>query len=211
MTSNLDILSFLKADQDARAKEKEEDAELRAKQRQEDREHIVAMIKLGVEKEVRAVLQPVEERLELQENVNKELYQKINSLVREIEVMKEGVNTHQEAFPALPEPQLQQFQQVERGDRQQVIRSEYDNTCRKNLCASARKVIGFSPIEPRMLKIQMESYGAKDMDEAMLMEVESYLKCEMKMLQSLIEKLNIIRIFPPARPDWNLSLCRIWE
>ena len=50
----------------------------------------------------------------------------------------------------------------------------------------------------------MESYGAKDLDEAMLMEVKSYLKCEMKMLPSLIEKLNIIRIFPPSRPDWNV-------
>ena len=53
MTSNLDILSFLKADQDARANEKEEDKELRAKERQEDREHILAMIKTGVEKKSR--------------------------------------------------------------------------------------------------------------------------------------------------------------
>ena len=50
----------------------------------------------------------------------------------------------------------------------------------------------------------MESCGAKDLDEAMLMEVKSYLKCEMKMLPSLIEKLNIIRIFSTARPDWNV-------
>ena len=204
MASNLDILSFLKADQDARAKEKEEDAEIRAKERQEDREHILAMIKLGVEKEVRAALQPVEERLEQQERVNQELYQKINSLLREVEVMKEGVNLQQEAFPALPGPQAQPYHQVERGDRQQVNKTEEEYICRENLCTSARKVIGFSPIEPRMLKIQMESYGAKDMDEAMLMEVKSYLKCEMKMLPSLIEKLNIMRIFPPARPDWNV-------
>ena len=78
-------------------------------------------INLGVEKEVRAALQPVEERLELQE---KELHQKINSLVREIEEMKEVVNIHPEAFLALPEPQAQHYQQVERGDRQQVIRTK---------------------------------------------------------------------------------------
>ena len=115
MTSNLDIISFLKAVQYARAKEKEEDTELRAKERQEDREHMLAMIKLGVEKEVRAALQPVEERLEQQERVNQELYQKINSLVREVEVMKEGVNLQQEAFPSLSEPQAQQYHQIERG------------------------------------------------------------------------------------------------
>ena len=48
MTSNLDIISFLKAVQYARAKEKEEDTELRAKKRQEDREHILAMINPGI-------------------------------------------------------------------------------------------------------------------------------------------------------------------
>ena len=37
------------------------------------------------------------------------------------------------------------------------------------LCNSARKVIGFTPIEPRMLKMQMENYGAKDLEEAKMM------------------------------------------
>ena len=36
------------------------------------------------------------------------------------------------------------------------------------------------------------------------MEIKSYLKCEMKMLPSDIEKLNITRIFPPAKQDWNV-------
>ena len=72
------------------------------------------------------------------------------------------------------------------------------------LCNSARKVIGFTPIEPRMLQIQMENYGARDLEEAKLMEIKSYLKCEMKMLPSDIEKLNIIRVFPPAKQDWNV-------
>ena len=58
--------------------------------------------------------------------------------------------------------------------------------------------------EPRMLEMQMQSYGAKDIEEAKLMEVKSYLKCEMKMLPSVIEKLNFVRIFPPTREDWNV-------
>ena len=36
-----------------------------------------------------------------------------------------------------------------------------------------------------------------------MMEVKSYLKCEMKVKPSDIEKLSIVRIFPPAREDWN--------
>ena len=112
MTSNLDILTFLKADQDAKAKEKEEDKELRARERKEDMEHILAMIKIGVEKEVRAAIEPVEERLQLQEKVNQQLFKKINSLVLELDTLKQGVDSKQqaEAFPGLPEPQVQQRQ-----------------------------------------------------------------------------------------------------
>ena len=36
------------------------------------------------------------------------------------------------------------------------------------------------------------------------MEIKSYLKCEMKMLPSDNDKLNITRIFPPAKQDWNV-------
>ena len=36
-----------------------------------------------------------------------------------------------------------------------------------------------------------------------MMEVKLYLKCELKMLPSEIEKLNIIRIFPSSKENWN--------
>ena len=215
MTSNLDILTFLKADQDAKAKEKEEDKELRARERKEDMEHILAMIKIGVEKEVRAAIEPVEERLQLQEKVNQQLFKKINSLVLELDTLKQGVDSMQqaEAFPVLPEPQVQQRQvyrlqgQGHRVQEQLAVTKEINSfqmSEKRDLCSAARKVVGFSPIEPRMLEIQVQSYGAKDKEEAMLLEVKSYLKCEMKMLPSDIDKLNFVRIFPPAKEEWNV-------
>ena len=88
MTSNMDILSFLKAEQETRAKEKEEERHLRAEERQEDRKHILEMIKTGVQIEVKAAIQPVEDRLELQEKVNQELHKQLPSLVREMELLK---------------------------------------------------------------------------------------------------------------------------
>ena len=59
------------------------------------------------------------------------------------------------------------------GQGQQAVQAEGpgrgDQTDRvKQICSNARKVIGLSPIEPRMLEIQMQSYGAKDIQEAML-------------------------------------------
>ena len=65
-------------------------------------------------------------------------------------------------------------------------------------------MIDFSPIEPRTLELQTRSYGAKNKDEAMEMEIKSYLKCEMRILPSDIEKLEIVRIFHLAREKCNV-------
>ena len=47
----------------------------------------------------------------------------------------------------------------------------------------------------------MNSYGAENLDQAMHMEVKSYLKCEMKMYPSDIQKLDIVRVFPAHSGD----------
>ena len=36
------------------------------------------------------------------------------------------------------------------------------------------------------------------------MEIKNYLKCEMKMKPSDIEKLGIVKVFPPAKDNWNV-------
>ena len=224
MTTNQDILSFLRVDKEAKekekeqekeahAKEKEEDRQLRATERQEDMEHILAMIQRGVQKEVRAAIQPVEERLEIQEKVNQELTKQFNSVIKEMEHLKKAVNNQQE-FPVLPLP-LQHYNQGgfqgiwstargrEVGGRRPEVEDDY--TVRKQeMCAPARRVVGFTPIEPRMIELQIQSYGAKDTEEAKIMEIKSYLKCEMKMKPSDIDKLDIVKIFPPAKENWNV-------
>ena len=73
-----------------------------------------------------------------------------------------------------------------------------------NMCSAARKVIGQKPIEPKMLEMQMKCYGGKTKEEAMLLEVKSYLKCEMKVLPSDIKKLEIVKIFHPAKDNWDV-------
>ena len=221
MTTNLDIMSFLKAAQDTHAKEKEEDREIRARERQEDMDHILAVIQRGVQKEVRAAIKPLENRLEEHEQANQELSKQFNSVLREIDLLKETVKTQQE-FPALQKVQSEQSGQGavgfqwsrigtggrgERGGGSGYRRpdSEDDYSVgRQEMCAAARRVVGFTPIEPRMLELQIQSFGAKDLEEAKILEVKSYLKCEMKMKPSDIEKLDIVRIFSPAKEDWNV-------
>ena len=118
MTSNCDILAFLEADQEAKAKERDEEKVTRARERKEDMEHLLAVIQRGIQKEVRAVIEPLEERLEQQENVNKELFSQLNSLKEEFGVLKEAA----ECFPVLTQPHGQQVHQfAENGGRRQAI------------------------------------------------------------------------------------------
>jgi hypothetical protein len=222
MTSNKDILAFLQADQDARAREKEEDKGIRYRERQEDMAHILSLIKMGVEKEVKAALQETEQRMEEQEKTNKELAHQLETVVKDMEVLR-VVLRDQQAFPALSEPVgLGKHQSQEgsglrlgmcsrdegrftwgTGTRRQEEDHDYNRRV-EEICGAGRRVVGFTPIEPRMLELQIQSYGARNQDEAMLMEIKSYLKCEMKVEPSEIEKLDIVRIFHPAKDNWNV-------
>ena len=204
-TTVSDIMEFLKAEQKTRAKEKEEDKIIRAQERKEDMDHILTMITAGVKAEVETALKPLEERLQYQEQVSKGLHNKVKSLMTELKDLKGKVRQAEE-FPGLPGPQAQPQVQQLLGDRSQAgspPRNQRVDEVEK-MCEAGRKVIGFSPIEPRMLDIQIQSYGAKNQEEAMLMEKKSYLKCEMKVRPSDIDTLDIVRIFPPAKENWNV-------
>ena len=197
MTTIVDILTFLKANKEAHAKEREEDRVLRVKERQEDMDHILSMIQKGVQKEVKQAVQAIEERLAIQEKVNKDLFKKLEDAMAEIDNLK-GSQIVQDynSKESVSSEALEELNST----KVVVTRA----TEHEELCASARKVLGFSPIEPRMIDLQLQSYGAKDIEEAKMMEVKNYLKCELRMRPSEIEKLNFVRIFPPAKADWKV-------
>ena len=204
-------MSFMKQDKEERLMQRKQDMEERAQQREEDMKLIKDMINKVVASKVLAALSPVEKKLELQEKVNQDLYKKLSSLTKELEVLKLDSNVQHQALPVLPEPPTQQVHhEIGRvGHPRNQAEQQIDNSKgvyseKRKLCALSRKIVGFTPINSRMLEMQMESYGAKDIEEAKLMEVKSYLKCEMKVLPSVVEKLNFVRIFPPAKEDWNV-------
>ena len=167
MTTNNEILAFLKADQEARMKEREADREQRNKERKEDIQEILKILQGRIEREVKKSIEPLETRLELQEKVNKELFEQLSIAKNKIQALQEVLSgSHEQALPAVV--------QVDSLEDQDA--SDVDTTNVQGLCSAARKVVGLSPIEPRMLDLQMESYGAKNIEEAKLLEVKSYLK-----------------------------------
>ena len=196
-------MAFLLAEKEARKQEKEEEKIARSKERKEDMEEIKAMIQAGVKQEVQVAVIPLQERLDLQEKNNRELKEQFSEVLEEVKTLRESVKTSEE-FPFLPKSQnlksiyaSKHIQLNSKADHDHVRQVE-------ELCASARKVIGLTPIEPRMLELQIQSFGAKDQEQAMQMEVESYLKCEMKMKPTDIQRLDIVRVFPPpGQDDWK--------
>ena len=154
------------------------------------------------------MVRPLEERLAKQEKVNEDMGRQPKTLLEELEILRE--NAGRQDFPPLPVHSGQVHQHNETlatprlegavEDKRESVEEEEIQL----MCADARRVIGLTPIEPRMLELQMQSYGAKDMEEAMMMEVKSYLKCEMKVRPSEIEKLDIVRVFHPAKENWNV-------
>ena len=77
-------MSFMKQDKQDRVLQRKVDMEERANQREEDMNMIKDMIDRVVAVKVQAALNPVEEKLELQEKVNQELYKDLNSLIKEL-------------------------------------------------------------------------------------------------------------------------------
>ena len=132
-------------------------------------------------------------------------------MMSEISALKEEVQQIRD-FPAIPPPTqpsggigmntsstaVETGLDSSRATNDRNRGSEFDKKV-VDICEKARRIIGLTPIEPRMLDIQVKSYGAKNMEEAMLLEVKSYLKCEMKVKPTELEKLDIVRIFPPAK------------
>ena len=198
-------MAYLKKSQEDRAREKEEDSKVREIERKEDMQKILEMIAIGVQKEVKSVMKPLEERLDMQEKTNMEMSRQFITIKEELEALKKVMNGQE--FPSLPSANSGPV--FPRLELTRTLISSEDNLGAaegeiKQMCADARRVIGLTPISPRMLELQINSYGAKDKEEAMLMEVKSFLKCEMKVKPSEIEKLDIVRVFHPARDDWNV-------
>ena len=206
-------MAFLRADREERSREKEKEKVARAKERAEDMSKIEEMIKHGVQEELESVIQPLQDRLNSQDKAVEDMTRQLDFIMKEVEVLRARSGNSQDDT-LLPEQHNVQgvFMGVQemdfsRGSRQGEktgeVFQESDMPQARKLCAAARRVIGLTPIEPMMLDIQMRSYGAKNKEEAMLMEVKNYLKCELKVRPSVIEQLDIVKIFHPARDDWK--------
>ena len=171
MTSNQDILAFLKAGQEASEKEKAEEKETRARERKEDRENILEMIRIGIQKEVKIVIKDVEDRLLQQEKHNQELTKQLNSVLKDMELMKTAVRD-QEVYPALPVPRgavsmsggpekiCRNMEEVT-GELMTGNKDDFNKRA-EDICDLGRRIVGFKPIEQKNDRYANEELWSKE-------------------------------------------------
>ena len=207
MTSNDQILAFLKANQEALENDKEDDKKTRAKERQEDRDNIVRIIKLGVQQEVKKAVTGLELRLEEQEMINQKLSQDLNMMVREMEILREKVKN--EPLPALPRVTLDQSTNVQvqgvvrmSSDNSSISRAEEDPEPQPDVPA-VKRTLGFQCIYPKDVERQYRINGAMSEAEARLLSFKEFSKFEMKVNSEVFDKMKIEKIFPPAKNNWD--------
>ena len=159
MSTNQDILAFLREEKEAREKEKESEKQTRAKERAEDMTKIAEMIRAGVRDEVQTCIKPVENRLAAQEGALEVLGKQVRTLMSEISALKEEVQQIRD-FPAIPPPTqpsggigmntsstaVETGLDSSRATNDRNRGSEFDKKV-VDICEKARRIIGLTPID----------------------------------------------------------------
>ena len=187
MTSNQDILAFLKSEKEARAKEREEDMI-----------KISEMIRVGVREEVKEALRPVESRLGVQEKTTQELTSQVQTLMTEVTTLKEEIKSTSD-FPKLPTatPQSSSQSAIQQSDTPLadfLPSDEYDRQKALDLLEHCRRTVSLHPFQQSDIDFESKR-GAKDLNEAKLWAVQTFLRYEMNIKSDVLATFSIENIF----------------
>ena len=218
-----DVIKLMKAQKTDQKAELEEMFEKQRvgerKEREKEKINLIKELRVGIKEEIQAEMKPLEERTAQVEkstetigNQMAELVNKVKTLEDQLQDVKEKSTrksytdvVKEKHFPEHGEPELKML------DKNKKEESE-GNYKVKEILRSASKVIGLKPIDKlhvehiqRRLKENMENENDEDLWKAALQKaVEMFLDKEMRIRGEDYEQLNIVKIFPPAKGDWNV-------
>ena len=195
MTSNQDILAFLKSEKETRAKEREEDMM-----------KISEMIRVGVREEVKEALKPVDTRLGLQEQTTQTLASQVQTLMTEMTTLKEDVKNIAD-FPALPAPATTPTQSFSQPSAQSsgsdpFPSDESDRQKALDLLELCRRTVSLHPLQQADIDFESKR-GAKDLTEAKLWAVQTFFRYEMNIKSHVLATFSIENIFSPEGQDMD--------
>ena len=172
-------------------------------ERVEEIKTLTTVLTEGVKNEVTAALQPFEEK-------QKNLDENQQSIVLEQSVMKEQLCAIQQQLaqlqprrPHQPPPCLPQSStQAVSSENEHIENSESKEISK--IIAEAKKIVGFSPMPYDDLQWLKEEHSIEDDTEAMIFAIKEFLDREMKVPRHILDRLHIVKVFPPAQQlQWN--------
>ena len=200
MTSNEDLMTFLKNMEEKRAKEREDDKkewrEIREKERKEDREEVMKVIDKCIEEKITDVVGPLEEKTDSLVLVQGQVQAQVDMLAKELSDLK-GKKDKPEA--ANHGGQQQGGRQVKVLHEAQVtpVVGEGQGADLEQVVSEARRTVGLYRIDQADLaRMRQEQYGgAKSPEEEKILAVKEYLKGELKIDSRSIERMVIEKTF----------------
>ena len=217
MTSNDDLMGFLLKMEDKRARERDADRqemkELREKERKEDKEEIVKVIDNCLGEKVMEAIEPFKEKTIAVEQAQLEMKEQVNVLIQEMSVLKDKFSGGSEAVGNVivtmasvvansvnveNAASIQQQSQVQPQSVNQNQESEYNR-----LVSLSRRTMGLHRIDAKdLVRMRQVQYGgARTEEEEKLFAAREYLRLELKIDSDTLNKMQIERVFAPARAD----------
>ena len=182
------------------------DKEERAEERVRDKQEIKELITNGVKAEVVAAKQPMQERQLQVETAQGDMLKQFKGMMEEVKDLKEKINDNtNQSFPSMPQARQPAFTQWgSLGGHQIVAQSDQlgsgckDHEARiKEIIDLARRTVGLDRIgKDDLVRMRQEQYGgAKTEGEEMMLAVQEYIKCELKMDSDTLERMEVENIF----------------
>ena len=190
-------------------------------------EEISLSVKSGIKQEIKDAVEPIREQQDKSEKETEEANRKIEKLTEEVKQMKIVMEKMNEKSNTTYATKLRNGEPTKLNLPGGWIARNHTPRCTspglpspgmedkdnrvKQIIRHAKKVVGMKPIDKAHVQhtVRRNRETDKDMDEderwekALHETVNSFLKYEMKMKQEDIEELEIVKIFPPAKEEWN--------
>ena len=219
-----DIIQLMKAQKEeqkldleamfARQRDKEK------KNRENEKAELVKDIRKGIKEEIRSEMKPLEERTTKIETATENMVDKVNKLMKKVNTLEKEIaeerekEQHYKKKKSYSEAIRDRVKERPSSEASKVYNKdkEDDTESVKMIFKKAAKVIGLKPID----KLHVEhikrrlSYEEKDKSDEELWKaaleraVEMFLEKEMRIRGDDLAKISIVKIFPPAKDDWNV-------
>ena len=208
MTSNEDLMEFLRKMEEKRAVDREADRQ-ELKERQEDKEEIIKVIDECLGEKVAEATAPIREQTEAVVKAQSQMKEQVELLMGEMKAVKEKLNSGgsdtRTSSNGLTMAEVISSSSRTGQDRQTVREDGFGRQDPElgTIISLARRTVGLHKIDQAdLVRMRQEQYGgAKSEEEEKLLAVKEYLKLELKLDRTTLERMDIERIFFPAKED----------